>query len=43
MKIIDQIRSYTPFNEQEARDKAVILDYLAAHPGAFSAAIRSLT
>ena len=35
MKIIDQIRSYTPFNEQEARDKAVILDYLAAHPGAF--------
>ena len=35
MKIIDQIKDYTPCNEQEAHDKAVILDYLAAHPGAF--------
>ena len=35
MKILEQIEGYAPFNEQEARDKAVILDYLRNPPGAF--------
>ena len=35
MNIVDQIRRYAPFCEQEARDKTVILDYLASNPGAF--------
>ena len=35
MKILEQIERYAPFNEQEARDKAVILEYLKNHPGAF--------
>ena len=35
MKIVDDIKKYAPCCEQEARDKAVILDYLAANPGAF--------
>lgn len=35
MKIIDQIKKYAPCCEQEARDKKVILDYLANNPGAF--------
>ncbi len=36
MKIIDDIARYEPFNEQEARDKILILRYLAEHPGCFS-------
>lgn len=36
MSIIDEIKSYAPCCEQEARDKAVILDYLERNPGAFS-------
>lgn len=32
MKIIDEIRRYTPCCEQEERDKTVILDYLEKHP-----------
>ena len=35
MKILEDIKNYTPCCEQEARDKAVILDYLAKNPGAF--------
>ena len=35
MKILDEIARYEPFNEQEERDKALILDYLAEHPGCF--------
>ena len=35
MKIIDQIKKYAPCCKQEARDKKVILDYLANNPGAF--------
>ena len=35
MKIIDQIKKYAPCCEQEARDKKVILDYLANNPGGF--------
>ena len=35
MKILEQIERYVPFNEQEARDREVILDYLRRHPGAF--------
>ncbi len=35
MKIVEDIKRYAPCCEQEARDKAVILDYLAKHPGAF--------
>ncbi len=36
MKLTDEIAAYAPFNEQEARDKALILDYLARHDDAFS-------
>ncbi len=35
MKLLEQIERYVPYNEQETRDKAVILDYLRRHPGAF--------
>ena len=35
MKIIEEIKAYAPCCEQEARDKAVILDYLAKNPDAF--------
>ena len=35
MKILDDIARYVPFNEQEARDQALILDYLAENPGCF--------
>ncbi|MBR5094381.1 MAG: NUDIX hydrolase [Oscillospiraceae bacterium] len=35
MKILDDIARYAPFNEQEQRDKALILRYLAEHPGCF--------
>ena len=35
MKIIEAIKAYAPCCEQEARDKAVILDYLAKNPDAF--------
>ena len=35
MKIADQIREYAPCCEQEARDKAVILAFLADNPDAF--------
>ncbi len=35
MKIAEEIARYAPFNEQEQRDKALILDYLADHPGCF--------
>ncbi len=35
MNILEEIKRYAPCCEQEARDKAVILEYLAAHPGAF--------
>lgn len=36
MNILEQIERYRPVNEQEERDKTVILGYLAAHPDAFS-------
>ena len=35
MKIIEAIKAYAPCCEQEVRDKAVILDYLAKNPDAF--------
>ena len=35
MDIREAIRNYTPFNEQEAADKALILDFLAKNPDAF--------
>ena len=35
MKIVEEIKAYAPCCEQEARDKAVILDYLAKNPDAF--------
>ena len=35
MDIRRAIRDYTPFNEQEAADKAVILDFLDKNPDAF--------
>ena len=35
MKIVEEIKTYAPCCEQEARDKAVILDYLAKNPDAF--------
>ena len=35
MKLIDEIKSYRPSCEQEERDRAVILDFLAAHDDAF--------
>ena len=34
--IRDDIAAYVPFNEQEARDKTVILDFLAKNEDAFS-------
>ena len=33
-KLIEDIRAYRPCCEQEERDRALILDYLAGHPGA---------
>lgn len=36
MDIITALQAYRPFNEQEERDKAVILDYLRKNPDAFS-------
>ena len=35
MDIRQAIRDYCPFNEQEAADKALILDFLAKNPDAF--------
>ena len=35
MSIRDDIARYAPFNEQEARDKAVILDFMDRHGDAF--------
>ena len=35
MRIREDIARYAPYNEQEARDKAVILDFLARHDDAF--------
>ena len=35
MSIYDEIARYEPFNEQEARDKAVILRFLEQHEDAF--------
>jgi 8-oxo-dGTP pyrophosphatase MutT (NUDIX family) len=36
MDIREAIRAYEPFNEQEAADKALILDFLAKNPDAFT-------
>ena len=36
MDIREVIQNYTPFNEQEAADKALILDFLQKNPDAFS-------
>ena len=36
MKILEEIARYVPFNEQERRDKTLILDYLASHDKAFT-------
>ena len=36
MKILNDIVRFEPFNEQERRDKALILDYLASHDKAFT-------
>ena len=38
MKFVEDIARYEPFNEQEARDRELILDYLAENPGCFSRA-----
>jgi 8-oxo-dGTP pyrophosphatase MutT (NUDIX family) len=35
LDIRDMIRAYTPYNEQEAADKALILDFLDKNPDAF--------
>ncbi len=35
MKIVEEIKAYAPCCEQEARDKAVILDYLSKNPDSF--------
>ena len=35
MSIRDDIARYAPFNEQEERDKAVILDFMDRHGDAF--------
>ena len=35
MKIEESIRRYAPFNEQEQRDREVILDFLQKNPDAF--------
>lgn len=35
MKLVEQLEAYFPYNEQEARDRELILDYLRRHPGAF--------
>ena len=34
MDLFSAIAAYTPFNEQEQRDKAVILDFLQKNPDA---------
>ena len=35
MDLFSAIAAYTPFNEQEQRDKAVILDFLSKNPDAY--------
>ena len=35
MKIVEEIKKYRPCNEQEQRDQAVILDFLAKNGDAF--------
>lgn len=35
MDIVEQIKNYRPWNEQERRDQALILDFLARNPDAF--------
>lgn len=35
MSLIDDIRAYRPFNQQEAADRAVILRQLEADPQVF--------
>lgn len=35
MKLLEQISAYQPYNEQEAADKALILDYLSKNEDAF--------
>ena len=40
MDIRQAIRDYRPYNEQEAADRALILDFLAKNPDAFSRANR---
>ena len=35
MKIIEEIKKYRPCNEQEQRDKSVILDFLEKNGDAF--------
>lgn len=35
MKIYDDIKAYKPFNEQEQRDREIILDFLERNPDAF--------
>ena len=35
MNIREAIQAYTPWNEQEAADKALILDFLSRNPDAF--------
>ncbi len=35
MKIYDVIKAYKPFNEQEERDREIILDFLKRNPDAF--------
>ena len=40
MDIRQAIRDYRPYNEQEAADRALILDFLAENPDAFSRANR---
>ena len=36
MTVLEQLEAYVPFNEQEARDRELILWYLRAMPDAFS-------
>lgn len=35
MELVEQIKNYRPWNEQERRDQALILDFLARNPDAF--------
>lgn len=35
MDTIEKIKNYRPWNEQEQRDQALILDFLAHNPDAF--------